>query len=172
NADGPLRLDPVEFDAELYTAGVGGNTQWEQPFVRVGMTSFTIPPRVYDLEIATGTLFLRKELPVLGDFDPDDYVQYRRWATADDGTLVPVSLVAHRNVDGTGVEAPAPTLPYGYRSYEISVDPGFSIPRLSLLDWGMILAVAYVRGGGELGRIWNGVGKLMHNRMRVSTFIV
>lgn len=166
NTDGPLQLDPVEFDAELYTAGVGANAQWEQPFVRVGMTSFTIPPRVYDLEIATGTLFLRKELPVLGDFDPDDYVQYRRWATADDGTLVPVSIVAHRKVEG-----PAPTLLYGYGSYEISVDPGFSIPRLSLLDRGMIFAVAHVRGGGELGRQWYDDGKLLHKRNTFTDFI-
>lgn len=166
NTGGPLELESVQFDAQLYTAGVGSNAQWEQPFVRIGMTSFTIPPRIYDLEIATGALILRKELPVLGDFDPEDYVQYRRWATAADGTQVPVSIVAHRDVDG-----PAPALLYGYGSYEISVDPGFSIPRLSLLDRGMIFAVAHVRGGGELGRQWYDNGKLLHKRNTFTDFI-
>lgn len=165
---GPEPMREVVFDAELYAAGVGANAEWDQPVVRVGMTSFTSPPRIFDLDIATGELILRKEMPVLGHFDPHDYVQHRLWATADDGTAIPMSVVAHRDtvIDGT-----APAVLYGYGAYEISVDPGFSISRLSLLDRGFVFAVAHVRGGGELGRHWYEGGRLSHKRNTFSDFI-
>src|SRR5699024_5891004 len=94
-------------------------------------------------------------------FDPADYEQRREWATADDGTRIPISIVRRRDAPQS---APAPTLLYGYGSYEISEDPGFSIARLSLLDRGMTYAVAHVRGGGEMGRRWYDDGKKLAKR--------
>ncbi len=107
---------------------------------------------------------LRKRTPVLGGFDSADYEQHREWATAADGTQVPVSVVCRR---GTPRDGTAPVLLYGYGSYEHSIDPAFTVPRLSLLDRGVVFAVAHVRGGGELGRSWYDHGKMTH---KVNTF--
>ncbi len=130
----------VAFDEPLYTAALGANLEWDQPNVRLGYTSFVTPSTVYDLRVETDELTLLKQQPVLGGYDAADYVQRREWATAEDGTQVPVSLVWRRDavgLDATGTGAePAPLLLYGYGSYEISIDPGFSISRLSLLDRG------------------------------------
>ena len=99
---------------------------------------------------------------MLGDFDPADYRTERRWAKADDGTEVPISLVYRPDLVGPDPErvAPAPCLLYGYGSYEVSMDPTFSSLRLSLLDRGLVFAIAHVRGGGEMGRRWYEEGKL------------
>ena len=105
---------------------------------------------------------LRKQQPVLGAFDPDDYQQHRDWAVADDGTRIPISVVSRKEVSH-----PAPLLLYGYGSYEASMDPSFSVARLSLLDRGMIFALAHVRGGGEMGRYWYEQGKTL---TKVNTF--
>jgi len=105
-----------------------------------------------------------KQQPVLGGYDPAEYESSRDWAVAEDGTLVPISLVWRRDALEDG---PAPTLLYGYGSYEHSIDPGFSIPRLSLLDRGVVFAIAHVRGGGELGRAWYEHGKTL---TKVNTF--
>ncbi len=132
----------VAFDEPLYTAALGANPEWDQPNVRLGYTSFVTPSTVYDLRVETDELTLLKQQPVLGGYDAADYVQRREWATAEDGTQVPVSLVWRRDavgLDATGTGAePAPLLLYGYGSYEISIDPGFSISRLSLLDRGRV----------------------------------
>jgi len=98
---------------------------------------------------------VRKVQPVLGGYDPARYVSRRLWATADDGTRIPVSVVHRRDRSPGG-----PVLLYGYGSYEISIDPGFSIARLSLLDRGWAFAIGHVRGGGEMGRRWYLEGKL------------
>jgi oligopeptidase B len=100
-----------------------------------------------------------KRQPVLGDFDPARYRTERRWAVADDGTRVPLSLVWRPDVAGESPKL-APCLLYGYGSYETSIDPTFSSLRLSLLDRGFLFAIAHVRGGGELGRHWYEDGKL------------
>jgi oligopeptidase B len=99
---------------------------------------------------------------VLGGYDPADYEEHRLWATADDGERVPISVVCRRGAreDTGGGTAPLPLVLYGYGAYEASMDPGFSIPRLSLLDRGAAYAIAHVRGGGELGRRWYDDGKL------------
>lgn len=165
----------VAFDEPLYTAALGANPEWDQPNVRLGYTSFVTPSTVYDLRVETDELTLLKQQPVLGGYDAADYVQRREWAAAEDGTQVPVSLVWRRDavgLDATGTGAePAPLLLYGYGSYEISIDPGFSISRLSLLDRGVVFAVAHVRGGGEMGRRWYDEGKTLAKRTTFTDFV-
>jgi oligopeptidase B len=173
--DGPWHVREVAFDEPLYTAGLGPNPEWDQPTVRLSRTSFVTPTAVHDLHVGTGELTLLKQQPVLGGYDPRDYVQRREWATAEDGTRVPVSLVWRRDalgLDATGTGAePAPLLLYGYGSYEISIDPAFSASRLSLLDRGVVFAVAHVRGGGELGRAWYDEGKTLAKQNSFTDFV-
>ncbi len=107
-------------------------------------------------------------LPRQGEYQPGDYEQYREWATAPDGTKIPISLVCRK---GTPRDGSAPFLLYGYGSYEISIDPSFSISRLSLLDRGFGFAIAHVRGGGELGRTWYDDGKLLRKKNTFTDFI-
>ncbi|AJW40680.1 Protease II [Rhodococcus sp. B7740] len=157
----------LEFDEELYSVGAGSNPEWDQPLLRMVYTSFITPGQVYDLDIASGELLLRKSQPVLGKFDAGDYVQHREWATAPDGTQVPLSVIARKDVP----EGPAPTLLYGYGSYEASMDPSFSVARLSLLDRGIVFVVAHVRGGGEMGRHWYDNGKTLKKKNTFTDFI-
>jgi len=156
----------ITFDTELTSAGLATNPNWDSPKLRVGATSFITPVRIYDVDLGTGERTLLREQPVLGDYRRDDYVEYRDWAHAEDGTRVPVSVV-HR----VGIELPAPTLLYGYGAYEMCEDPQFSIARLSLLDRGMVFAVAHVRGGGELGRLWYERGKLLEKKNSFADFV-
>ncbi|MCJ0977015.1 S9 family peptidase [Rhodococcus sp. ARC_M12] len=157
----------LEFDEELYSVGAGSNPEWDQPLLRMVYTSFITPGQVYDLDIASGELLLRKSQPVLGKFDAADYVQHREWATAPDGTQIPLSVIARKDVP----EGPAPTLLYGYGSYEASMDPSFSVARLSLLDRGIVFVVAHVRGGGEMGRHWYDNGKTLKKKNTFTDFI-
>ncbi len=156
----------LEFESELMSSGLGTNPAWDAPRLRIGATSFVTPPRVYDLDLATGDRILLREQPVLGDYRPEDYVEYRDWAMAEDGVRIPVSIV-HRK----GIQFPAPTVLYGYGSYESCEDPRFSIARLSLLDRGTVFAVAHVRGGGEMGRLWYEDGKLLKKKNTFTDFI-
>ncbi|MFP3580779.1 S9 family peptidase [Arthrobacter sp. SIMBA_036] len=165
---------PVEpsFDEELYTAGVSGS-DYDAPVIRMGYTSYFTPSRVYDFVLPTpdqpqGQLLLRKESPVLGGYSPADYVATREWATADDGTRVPLSVLRHASVQQDGASA---GLVYGYGSYEVSMDPGFGVARLSLLDRGIVMVIAHIRGGGELGRHWYDQGKKLSKKNTFSDFI-
>ena len=158
----------LEFDLELYSVGLSANPEWAQRTVRIGLTSFITPTQVFDYVLDTGELLLRKQQPVLGGYDANDYEQQRDWATASDGTKIPVSLVARKGVLGGG---PASVILSGYGSYEASQDPGFSVARLSLLDRGMILAVAHVRGGGEMGRLWYEHGKTLTKKNTFTDFV-
>jgi oligopeptidase B len=162
-------LHELAFDEELFTVGLRGNPAWEQPMLRLGYTSFVTPSTVFDLVVATGERRLRKRQPVLGDYDATRYAQRREWATAKDGTRIPISLVYRHDLVDLG--EPAPTLLYGYGSYEASMDPGFGIPRLSLLDRGMVFAIAHVRGGGEMGRLWYEHGKKLEKRNTFTDFV-
>ncbi|MDR6868625.1 oligopeptidase B [Microbacterium resistens] len=165
-------LDELEFAEPLYAAGLGGNGEWTAPFLRLGYGSFVTPSTVYDLDWRTRELHLRKRQPVLGGYDPDDYAQARDWAVTEDGTRVPVSLVWKREFgDPTDGGEPRPVHLYGYGSYEHSIDPGFSVMRLSALDRGVVFAVAHVRGGGELGRHWYEDGKLAHKKNTFTDFV-
>ncbi|GAB2641411.1 S9 family peptidase [Gordonia jinhuaensis] len=159
-------FDEVEFDAELCSAGLAANPEWHTPRLRLGYTSFIEPTEVFELEVSTGERFLLKRQPVLGGYDPDDYEQHREWAVAADGTRIPLSLVYRK-----GIDKPAPLLLYGYGSYESSMDPSFSVSRLSLLDRGMVFAVAHIRGGGEMGRHWYDDGKTLTKKNTFTDFV-
>jgi oligopeptidase B len=141
---------------EVYAAGPGPNAEWDTTTLRYGYTSMVTPRTLYDYDVRTRERTLVKQQEVLGGFDPADYVTLREWATADDGTRVPISIVHRRGVERDGTNL---TLLYAYGSYEHSVDPGFSSLRLSLLDRGFVFAIAHPRGGGELGRRWYESGK-------------
>ncbi|KUI04651.1 protease 2 [Mycolicibacterium acapulense] len=154
------------FESELTSAGLSANPNWSAPKLRIGSTSYTTPVRIYDVDLATGERTLLREQPVLGDYRPEDYVERRDWATAPDGVRIPISIV-HK----IGLQYPAPTLLYGYGAYEACEDPRFSIARLSLLDRGMVFAVAHVRGGGELGRPWYEHGKMLEKKNSFTDFI-
>ncbi len=158
----------IGFDEALYACYPASNAEWEQPHVRVAYTSFVTPASVFDHFWADDRRVLRKQQPVLGGYDPADYEQHREWATAADGTAVPISIVCRR---GTPRDGSAPALVYGYGSYEISMDPGFVVSRLSLLDRGMVFAVAHVRGGGELGRHWYDSGKTLTKKNTFTDFV-
>lgn len=154
------------FESELTSAGLSANPNWSAPKLRIGATSYTTPVRIYDVDLATGERTLLREQPVLGDYRPEDYVERRDWAIARDGVRVPISIV-HK----IGLQYPAPTLLYGYGAYEACEDPRFSIARLSLLDRGMVFAVAHVRGGGELGRPWYEHGKMLEKKNSFTDFV-
>lgn len=164
----PGEAHDIAFPEEVRTVGTGANPEFQTGTVRLGYTSLTTPGSVYDYDLATRDLRLRKRQPVLGEFDPSAYTSTREWATAPDGVRVPVSVV-HR-VD-TPLDGTAPALLYGYGAYEHSVDPYFSIARLSLLDRGFVFAIAHVRGGGELGRQWYEDGKLTAKKNTFTDFV-
>ncbi|MGB3370591.1 MAG: S9 family peptidase [Rhodococcus sp. (in: high G+C Gram-positive bacteria)] len=166
-ADGYGEYRELEFEEELFAVGAGSNPEWKQPMLRMVYTSFITPGQVYDYDLSTGELLLRKSQPVLGDFDANDYVQHRDWAVASDGTRIPLSIVVRKDVP----EGPAPTLLYGYGSYEASMDPAFSVARLSLLDRGIVFVVAHVRGGGEMGRHWYENGKTLTKMNTFTDFV-
>jgi oligopeptidase B len=159
---------PIVFDEPIYTVGTGDNPEFSTGRLRLGYGSMVTPSTVYDYDIATGTLNLLKRQPVLGDFDPAHYEQHRVWATAADGTRVPISLVHRVGVTADGT---APAVIYGYGSYEASMDPYFSVPRLSLLDRGFVFAIAHIRGGGEMGRAWYDDGKMLAKRNTFTDFV-
>ena len=161
----------ITFDSELMACGLGGNPNWDAPRLRIGATSFMTPMRIYDIdlraaEVGGGERTLLREQPVLGGYRREDYVERRDWAIAEDGTRIPISLMYRKDT-----QFPAPTVLYGYGAYESSEDPKFSIARLSLLDRGMVFAVAHVRGGGEMGRLWYERGKLLEKKNTFTDFI-
>lgn len=156
-----------EFDEALSTVNLAG-AEYQAPVIRLQYTSFLIPPRVYDYVLETGELLLRKETPVLGGYQPADYIAEREWAAANDGTLVPLSVIRRADLEPNGQN---PAVIYGYGSYEASMDPGFSIPRLSLLDRGIVFVIAHVRGGGELGRAWYEDGKKLAKKNSFTDFL-
>ena len=162
-------IEEIGFDEPLFTAGVGSNPEWRQPTLRIGFASMITPSTVLDLDVATGQRRVLKQQPVLGGYDSHRYRERREWATAADGTRVPISIVGRAEVLDGGL--PAPLLLYGYGSYEASIDPSFSIARLSLLDRGALFAIAHVRGGGEMGRHWYEQGKTLTKRNTFTDFI-
>lgn len=153
---------------EVSTAGFGTNAEYETTTYRYTYTSLVTPRSIYDYELDERTRELKKQQPVLGGYDPSDYETGRTWAVADDGTRIPISYV-HRV--GVPRDASAPCLLYGYGSYEISIDPGFSPLRLSLLDRGFVFAIAHIRGGGEMGRRWYENGKFLAKSNTFTDFI-
>ncbi len=166
--DGSTDTYDMEFPEPLYSVGLAGNPEYDTNVVRIGYTSLVTPDSVYDVDLVTRAMTLRKQKPVLGGYDPADYEQFREWAVAEDGTRVPISIVARKGVPRDGT---APLLLYGYGSYEISIDPYFSIARLSLLDRGVVHAIAHIRGGGEMGRRWYEDGKMLTKKNTFTDFV-
>lgn len=168
--DSPAGLtftEPAGFTEEIYTTGVL-STSVDSPIVRINYTSWVTPTRIFDYFPEQESLILRRETPVLGGFDSEDYLAYRMWAPARDGKMIPLSVVHRADLDKSREN---PVLQYGYGSYEVSVDPYFSIPRLSLLDRGVIFVVAHIRGGGELGRSWYQDGKKLQKKNTFFDFV-
>ncbi|HVH94640.1 MAG TPA: prolyl oligopeptidase family serine peptidase, partial [Nocardioidaceae bacterium] len=173
NEDGLGEDFLVEFDEEVRSVGAGNNPEFEQPTVRLGFATLADPSAVYDFDIASRELTLLKRTPVLPDpdgreFDRSRYVQAREWATAPDGARVPISIVVPADAPRDGT---MPMVLYGYGSYEISIDPSFSVNRLSLLDRGIGFAIAHIRGGGEMGRHWYDDGKMLRKKNTFTDFV-
>lgn len=158
----------VAFPEPVYTYTQESNPEFQSGLLRFTYASLTTPNSVFDYNMATGERELIKQQPVLGDFFSDDYRAERIFATADDGTEIPISLVYRKDrFQGE----PVPCLLYGYGSYGFSVDPGFDSNRLSLLDRGFIYAIAHIRGGEEMGRPWYEDGKFLNKRNTFTDFI-
>ncbi|HEX2705179.1 MAG TPA: prolyl oligopeptidase family serine peptidase, partial [Candidatus Lustribacter sp.] len=155
-------------DEDLYTIGLGANLESATRRLQVVVESMVTPHSIYDYDVDERTWTLLKRQPVLGGYDPGAYRQHRAWVTASDGTRVPVSVVHRADVapDGTN-----PGWLYGYGAYEASMDPYFSVARLSMLDRGVVCAVAHVRGGGEMGRSWYDAGRLMAKNTTFTDFL-
>ncbi len=159
----------IDFGEVLYHVDADGSEDADTDRIRLSYQSLVTPDQVIDYLLDTGELRVLKQRRVLdhpqfGPFRPGDYVQRRDWATAPDGTRVPLSLVSRAD---TPLDGSAGCVLVGYGAYELSYPCQFSIPRLSLLDRGYVVAIAHVRGGGELGRAWYEAGRLEN---KVNTF--
>lgn len=157
----------VQLPDAAYSLYVQDSLEFDSPVIRLRYEALNRPAQVRELRLADGEQRVLKQTPVEGPFDADAYVSQRLWATAADGTHIPISLVARRETLGR----PAPLYLYGYGAYGASLDPWFSHARLSLLDRGFIFAIAHVRGGGELGEAWYRAGKLEHKANTFGDFI-
>ena len=158
---------PVQLPDAAYSLYVSDSLEFASEQIRLRYEALNRPGQVRQLSLRDGAQVVLKQTPVLGAFDADDYVSQRLWATAADGTQVPISLVVKKAFAGQ----PTPLYLYGYGAYGESLDPWFSHARLSLLDRGIAFAIAHVRGGGELGEAWYRAGKQEHKGNTFSDFI-
>ncbi|QDW27298.1 S9 family peptidase [Pedobacter sp. KBS0701] len=158
----------IKFDEPVYDAGVGANPEYNSTTLRYSYTSLTTPNSTYDYDLVKKDQKLMKQQEVLGGYNPKDYVTERVFATAKDGTKVPIALVYKKGFEKNGE---SPLLLYGYGSYGANSDVYFSSPRLSLLDRGFVFAIANIRGGQEMGRQWYEDGKLMKKKNTFTDFI-
>ncbi|MCF6296052.1 MAG: S9 family peptidase [Flavobacteriaceae bacterium] len=155
----------LPFDNETYTAYTTTNIDFDTTILRYGYNSLKTPSSIIDFDMVTKTKEIKKEQEVLGGtFKKENYISERVWATAQDGTKIPISLIYHRD---TKKDKSTPLLLYAYGSYGSTIDPYFSTIRLSLLDRGFIYAIAHVRGGEYLGRHWYENGRLLQ---KINTF--
>lgn len=159
----------LPFESETYTAYTTANIDFDTDVLRYSYQSMTTPSSVIDFNMKTKTKDIKKEQQVLGGyFDKNNYIEERIWASAKDGTKIPISMVykKDRQKDGNN-----PLLLYAYGSYGHAMDAAFSTTRLSLLDRGFIFAIAHVRGGEDLGRQWYEDGKLLKKKNTFTDFI-
>jgi oligopeptidase B len=157
----------VKADEPAYSMGLATNAEPDTDWLRYTYTSLTTPATTYEVNTKTGERRLLKQQPVIG-YDPEKYVTERMWATARDGTKIPVSIVYRKGFDKNGTAA---LLQYAYGSYGSSMDPAFNLPVVSLLDRGMVYAIAHIRGGQEMGRAWYDAGKLFNKKNTFTDFI-
>ncbi|HKD96041.1 MAG TPA: S9 family peptidase [Micromonosporaceae bacterium] len=163
----------IAFPEPIYRVDSDINMEYDATSFRLSYMSMVTPGSIYECDIPTGKLTLRKQKPVLPapdgrPYHPEDYEQHREWAVAPDGTRVPISVMCRRDTPRDGS---APLLLYGYGSYEHSIDPYFSVARLSLVDRGVVFAIAHIRGGGEMGRHWYDQGKMMAKKNTFTDFV-
>jgi oligopeptidase B len=162
----------VEFPEPVYSVGLTGNAEYVTTLLRFTYTSLVTPHSIFDYGMETRERELKKQQPVLGGYDPSQYQSERIYAAAPDGVQVPISLVYRKGLKRDGVlDDPAPMLLYGYGAYGISADPNFSSDRLSLLDRGVVYAIAHIRGGGDLGKPWHEDGRLLKKKNTFTDFI-
>ena len=157
----PLRIETPE---SVYTMGLTGNPEYDMPFVRYNYSSMITPNSTYEFNFATRKSELVKQQEIPSGYDKSDYETTRVWAAARDGVKVPVSIVMKK---GTKLDGRSPMLLYAYGSYGASMTPNFSTNRLSLVDRGMIYAIAHIRGGSELGEKWRQDGRMFK---KINTF--
>lgn len=160
----PSKAYYISSDEAAYVTGFDMNAEQNTTLLRYTYTSLTTPPSVYQLDMASGEKTLLKQQEVLGGFDKANYVTERVWATAQDGTRIPVSLLYRKGFKRDGS---APLYQYAYGSYGMSMDPWFRASVLSLVDRGFVYAIAHIRGGQEMGRHWYEQGKLLN---KINTF--
>ncbi|MGG7035923.1 MAG: S9 family peptidase [Flavobacterium sp.] len=159
----------LPFESETYTAYTTTNIDFDTETLRYSYQSMITPSSVIDFNMRTKTKEIKKEQEVLGGkFDKNNYTEERIWATATDGTKIPISMVYGKNIKKDGSN---PLLQYAYGSYGHSMDATFSSTRLSLLDRGFIFAIAHIRGGEDLGRQWYETGKLLKKKNTFTDFI-
>jgi oligopeptidase B len=158
----------IASEEAAFSSTLSVNPEMDTEVVRYVYSSLTTPTTVYDYNVRTREQLLRKRDPVLGSFDPANYRTELLFAEARDGALVPISLVYRKGLERDGS---APLLQYAYGAYGLSMDPVFSSSRLSLLDRGMVFAIAHVRGGQEMGRAWYDAGRQLHKRNTFNDFI-
>ncbi|MGQ5525152.1 S9 family peptidase [Chitinimonas sp. PSY-7] len=156
------------FNEPAYSLGVEANAEWDTAIYRYSYESMTTPSTVYDYHMETQTQTLLKRRPVLGNFDPTNYVTERIWANAGDGIAIPISLVYRK---GLAQDGSAPLWLDAYGAYGIPNDVYFSSSRLSLLDRGVVFAVAHIRGGGDLGKAWHDAGRMQYKMNSFTDFI-
>ena len=164
-ADG--RSEFVKADEPAYSMGLSVNPEPETQWLRYSYTSLTTPATTYEINVVTGERKLLKQQPVIG-YDPSQYQTERVWVSARDGARVPVSLVYKKGFTKDGSAA---LYQYAYGSYGMSMDPGFNLPVISLLDRGVVYAIAHIRGGEEMGRSWYEEGKLLNKQNTFNDFV-
>jgi oligopeptidase B len=162
------KLHRVEFPEPVYSASVSQNREFDTAVVRYNYQSLVTPSSVFDYDMNTRKATLLKEIEVPGGFDKKNYKSERLFATATDGTKIPLSVVYRKD---TKLDGSAPLLLYGYGSYGYSVPPTFSASRLSLLDRGVVFVIAHIRGGGEMGEEWRDAGRMMKKMNTFTDFI-
>ena len=158
----------VSFPEPVYSVGPGATPDYDAPEYRYNYQSFVTPASVFDYDPVSRKSTLLKQQEVLGGYDPARYTSERLWATARDGTRVPISIVCTKGLTRDGK---APLLLYGYGSYGFGLPINFSSSRLSLLDRGVVYAIAHIRGGNELGEKWREDGMLMKKKNTFFDFI-
>jgi oligopeptidase B len=152
----------------VYTMGVGNNPEYDTPYIRYNYSSMITPNSTYEFDLKTRKSKLVKQQEIPSGYDKTKYETTRVWATARDGVKVPISIVMKK---GTKLDGSAPMLLYAYGSYGLSTDPGFSTNRLSLVDRGMVYAIAHIRGGSELGEKWRLEGRMYKKLNTFNDFV-
>jgi oligopeptidase B len=158
----------IEFPEPVYSAGLGTNAEFDTKLLRFHYTSLVTPACVFDYDLDTRQRELKKQQEVLGGYDATEYQSERVYAKAPDDTEVPISVVYKKGFQRDGA---APMLLYGYGAYGISIDPTFSSDRLSLLNRGVVYAIAHIRGGGDLGKPWHEAGRMLSKKNTFTDFI-